>query len=82
MCQIMLSTQASDVSLANGRPSSQTNIFTALVYGLSLLVNVWAFFRISGGLFNPAVCIMLLITVNDIMVDGQTNKNQDTDSSS
>lgn len=31
------------------------NIHTALVYGFSLLVNVWAFYRISGGLFNPAV---------------------------
>lgn len=25
-------------------------------YGFSLLVSVWAFYRISGGLFNPAVC--------------------------
>jgi aquaporin related protein len=54
-CQIMLNTQASDTSLQNGRSSSQTNVFIALIYGLSLLVNVWAFFRISGGLFNPAV---------------------------
>ncbi|KAF2186184.1 hypothetical protein K469DRAFT_776118 [Zopfia rhizophila CBS 207.26] len=36
---------------------AQTNIFIALVYGLSLLVNMWAFLRISGGLFNPAVSI-------------------------
>jgi aquaporin related protein len=55
-CQLMLNTQASDASIANGGSSSQTVIFTALVYGLSLLVNVWAFYRISGGLFNPAVC--------------------------
>lgn len=55
-CQIMLHTQAGETSLENGGPSSQMNIFTALVYGFSLLVNVWAFYRISGGLFNPAVC--------------------------
>lgn len=54
-CQLMLANQASERSILNGGPSSQQNVFTALVYGFSLLVNVWAFFRISGGLFNPAV---------------------------
>lgn len=54
--QNMLHTQASETAIANGGTSSQMNIFTALVYGLSLLVNAWAFYRISGGLFNPAVC--------------------------
>lgn len=54
-CQIMLTNQASERSILNGGPSSQQNVFTALVYGFSLLVNAWAFFRISGGLFNPAV---------------------------
>lgn len=29
--------------------------YISLVFGLSLMVNVWVFFRISGGLFNPAV---------------------------
>jgi aquaporin related protein len=53
--QIMIVFQASDVSRTNGLASSQQNIFTALLYGFSLLVNVWAFYRISGGLFNPAV---------------------------
>ena len=54
--QLMITTQASERSLMNGGTSSQQNIFIALVYGFSLLVNSWAFFRISGGLFNPAVC--------------------------
>jgi aquaporin related protein len=54
-CQIMLHTQRSETSLENGGFSAQMNINTALVYGFSLLVNVWAFYRISGGLFNPAV---------------------------
>ncbi|KAF1955286.1 aquaporin [Byssothecium circinans] len=61
MCQVMLTTQASDVSTTNGGKSSQTNIFTALIYGFSLLVNVWAFYRISGGLFNPAVTFGLVL---------------------
>jgi aquaporin related protein len=51
----MLVSQASEKAIMNGLASSQQNIFTALVYGFSLLVNVWAFYRISGGLFNPAV---------------------------
>lgn len=56
--QVMLATQRSESSIVNGQKSSQENIFTALVYGMSLLVNVWAFYRISGGLFNPAVCLL------------------------
>ncbi|KAH7135366.1 aquaporin-like protein [Dendryphion nanum] len=59
--QVMLTTQASEVSLQNGGSSSQTNIFTALLYGFSLLVNVWAFYRISGGLFNPAVTLGMVL---------------------
>ena len=31
--------------------------FICLVFGLSLLSTVWVFYRISGGLFNPAVSI-------------------------
>ncbi|KAF2111974.1 aquaporin [Lophiotrema nucula] len=60
--QLMLTTQASDTSLQNGGSSSQSVIFTALVYGFSLLVNVWAFYRISGGLFNPAVTFGLCLS--------------------
>ena len=29
--------------------------YLALAFGFSLMVNVWVFYRISGGLFNPAV---------------------------
>jgi aquaporin related protein len=38
-----------------GGMSSETVIFISLAYSFSLLVNVWAFYRISGGVFNPAV---------------------------
>lgn len=38
-----------------GGMSSETAIFISLAYSFSLLVTVWAFYRISGGLFNPAV---------------------------
>jgi aquaporin related protein len=58
--QEMLVSQAAEVSIQNRLASNHQNIYTALLYGLSLLVNVWAFYRISGGLFNPAVCVLLL----------------------
>ena len=32
-------------------------LFIALAFGFSLAVNAWAFYRISGGLFNPAVVL-------------------------
>jgi hypothetical protein len=31
-------------------------LYISVSFGFSLMVNVWVFFRISGGLFNPAVC--------------------------
>lgn len=36
-------------------PNTSVLLYIALSFGFSLAVNVWAFFRISGGLFNPAV---------------------------
>ena len=37
--------------------SSEVNrlLYISLSFGFSLAVNAWVFFRISGGLFNPAV---------------------------
>lgn len=37
-------------------------MYIALSFGLSLLVNVFVFFRVSGGLFNPAVTFAMLLT--------------------
>jgi aquaporin related protein len=36
-------------------------MYIALVFGMSLTVNAWVFFRISGGLFNPAVTMGMMI---------------------
>ncbi|KAK4031259.1 aquaporin-like protein [Parachaetomium inaequale] len=36
-------------------PNISNLIFIALVFGMSLMANVWAFYRVTGGLFNPAV---------------------------
>ncbi|KAK1076824.1 hypothetical protein LTR33_008611, partial [Friedmanniomyces endolithicus] len=46
----------------NGVNSNQTVIYIAMSYGLSLLVTVWTLFRISGGLFNPAVTLAMVVT--------------------
>jgi len=42
-------------------PDSANLLFISLAFGFSLVVNVWAFFRISGGLFNPAVTLGLYL---------------------
>ncbi|KIW67190.1 hypothetical protein PV04_06458 [Phialophora macrospora] len=36
-------------------------LFIALCFGFSLAVNAWVFFRISGGLFNPAVSLGMMV---------------------
>ncbi|KAI8933710.1 hypothetical protein NX059_009426 [Plenodomus lindquistii] len=36
-------------------------LYIALVFGFSLMVNVWIYFRVSGGLFNPAVTFAMLL---------------------
>ncbi|GAA6059816.1 hypothetical protein JCM10212_003728 [Sporobolomyces blumeae] len=37
-------------------------LFIALSFGFSLAVNAWIFFRVSGGLFNPAVSFAMLLS--------------------
>lgn len=53
--QLMALTQAASPAGTGGGASSETVVFISLIYSFSLLVNAWAFYRISGGLFNPAV---------------------------
>lgn len=36
-------------------PNPAQLLYISLCFGFSLAVNAWVFFRISGGLFNPAV---------------------------
>ncbi|KAF2489037.1 aquaporin-like protein [Lophium mytilinum] len=40
-----------------GKPNTSVLLYISLSFGFSLLVNAWIFFRISGGLFNPAVTL-------------------------
>lgn len=39
--------------------AQQTIMFISAGFGLSLLVTAWVFYRITGGLFNPAVTLSL-----------------------
>lgn len=48
-------TMTSDAPATGQSPDSSTLLYIALSFGFSLMVNVWVFFRVSGGLFNPAV---------------------------
>lgn len=49
-----------EVATLEGRasPDLQVLLYISATFGASLMVNAWIFFRISGGLFNPAVSIM------------------------
>jgi glycerol uptake facilitator-like aquaporin len=54
--QVALLSQAPDIQNVVGTVSDPSQLmFIALSFGFSLAVNAWVFFRISGGLFNPAV---------------------------
>lgn len=44
-----------------GRPRTQTIMFIAISFGMSLLVTAWIWFRITGGLFNPAITLALYL---------------------
>jgi aquaporin related protein len=49
-------TQVANNLLGNNPMNVGALLYISLAFGFSLAVNVWIFFRISGGLFNPAVC--------------------------
>ncbi|GAA5821933.1 hypothetical protein JCM11251_004784 [Rhodosporidiobolus azoricus] len=42
-------------------PNTSNLLYIALSFGFSLAVNAWIFFRVSGGLFNPAVSLGMLL---------------------
>ena len=44
------------VSVATA-PNTSNLLYVALSFGFSLAVNAWVFFRVTGGLFNPAVSV-------------------------
>jgi len=42
-------------------PNTSVLLYISLIFGFSLMVTVWVFFRVSGGLFNPAVTLGLYL---------------------
>lgn len=49
-------TQIANTLTPADSPSLTQLSYISLSFGLSLAVTAWTFYRISGGLFNPAVC--------------------------
>ena len=64
-------TQVANTETQSSVPTTKTTIsqaadpaqllYISLCFGFSLAVNAWVFFRISGGLFNPAVTLGLCL---------------------
>jgi aquaporin rerated protein, other eukaryote len=48
---------ANNLSPPNSPDRLGALLYISLAFGFSLGVTAWAFYRISGGLFNPAVCL-------------------------
>lgn len=51
---------------AGADPNTNNLLFASLAFGLSLMVNVWAFFRVTGGLFNPSVCNLKILAIQHL----------------
>lgn len=47
-----------------GAISTSNLMYISMSFGLSLIISVWIFFRVSGGLFNPAITLALTLTKN------------------
>jgi MIP family channel proteins len=45
-----------------GNPNIQQLLFISLAFSVSLTINAWIFFRVTGGFFNPAVTLALWLT--------------------
>ncbi|KAF6232857.1 hypothetical protein HO173_008820 [Letharia columbiana] len=55
-------TQIANTIDPNGSRTVDQLLFISLGFGFSLAVTAWVFYRISGGLFNPAVTLGMVIT--------------------
>jgi aquaporin related protein len=70
------STVANDAAMklqwGEGSPAADPAkiFFVATAWGMAVTVNAWAFFRISGGLFNPAVTMAMMIIRAVPPIDG------------
>ncbi|WVW82322.1 hypothetical protein I302_104329 [Kwoniella bestiolae CBS 10118] len=54
-------TTAGQDNTAAATVNTSNLLYIALSFGFSLAVNAWIFFRVSGGLFNPAVSLGMVL---------------------
>ncbi|KAI4159648.1 MAG: hypothetical protein LQ342_006415 [Letrouitia transgressa] len=54
-------TQIANNIIPPAEPSLDRLLFISLAFGFSLAVTAWVFYRVSGGLFNPAVTLGLVL---------------------
>jgi len=54
-------TRPTNAPASDGGSDPSLILYIALSFGFSLAVNVWIFYRVSGGMFNPAVTFALVI---------------------
>lgn len=59
--QIAVSATKATTDMTNPIPETQNLLFIAVAFGASLAANVWAFYRINGGMLNPAVTLGLVL---------------------
>ncbi|TBU50461.1 aquaporin-like protein [Dichomitus squalens] len=52
---------ATEAGVSTTNSVVERSVTVALAFGISLLVTVWLFYRVTGGLFNPDVSLALLI---------------------
>ncbi|KAL7933398.1 aquaporin-like protein [Trichoderma chlorosporum] len=61
---LLLSFMGAQTALDNGgggKPDASTLLYIASSFGTALAVNVWVFYRVTGGMFNPAVTLGLVL---------------------
>ncbi|KAK0543426.1 Aquaporin-1 [Tilletia horrida] len=59
--QLSQSTSTQTANGGGGALDTNQLLFSSLGFGFSLAINAWVFFRVSGGLFNPAVTLGLFL---------------------
>lgn len=68
-----IGTQAAIDNNSPGNPNAPlfpfSLMYIAASFGTALAVNVWVFFRVTGGLFNPAVSLLSPLPVYDMIND-------------
>ncbi|KAK6363291.1 hypothetical protein TWF730_000731 [Orbilia blumenaviensis] len=64
-CVVSVTGHRVQYALEDGSPATGSDpsllVYIALAFGVSLGVNVWIFYRVSGGMFNPAVTLALVL---------------------